>query len=334
MTDILDPSVLLSSLSGYLPSSKALTHPQDALAVLLHSSLSVLSFRLLGLDDSSSGDAIANNILPEGWNAQGPGNYTFKYRHDQSTLEYIVKSDKTACLDISTYEFVSPSFFPYLIVAEESRSLVNGFISLDRVADFISLLKLKIIQILVPGLKKEGYTEESVNAFTNYLSDVRLGQPLTQSRPLPGQSDRPESSPEGPHFPPGLPSRDSRQNPLQIGRSDLDPMPLHDPFSPPPLFPSAQGDGMLVGPDHPIFGGTFGPRRDLGSPGSRGPWGGDGFLPPMGAPPGARFDPVVPGPFGPGGTPIRGPGGRGSQRRSGEPDNDEFMPPGANDMFS
>ena len=61
----------------------------------------------------------------------------------------------------------------------------------------------------------------------------------------------------------------------------------------------------------------------------RGPWGGDGFLPPMGAPPGARFDPVGPG-MGPlGGTfPGRGRGvpGRGN---TNDPDPDEFMPPGA-----
>lgn len=64
----------------------------------------------------------------------------------------------------------------------------------------------------------------------------------------------------------------------------------------------------------------------LGGP--RGPWGGDGFLPPMGAPPGARFDPVGPGlgPFPPGG------GGR-APRRMGDPDNDEFMPPGMGDMY-
>jgi hypothetical protein len=47
----------------------------------------------------------------------------------------------------------------------------------------------------------------------------------------------------------------------------------------------------------------------------------------MGAPPGARFDPVGPGPLS-----GRGPGiGRGGplgSRFSGDPDNDELMPPG------
>lgn len=79
--------------------------------------------------------------------------------------------------------------------------------------------------------------------------------------------------------------------------------------------------------------------RGVGGIGGRGPWGGDGFLPPMGAPPGARFDPVGPfgrggpgnfpgvgNPLGGGGNPRNfGPGGGGG---AAGPDNDEFMPPG------
>lgn len=79
---------------------------------------------------------------------------------------------------------------------------------------------------------------------------------------------------------------------------------------------------MFIGPGHPIFGGRQPGGLGQGSPGR---WGGDGFLPPMGAPPGARFDPV--GPFGGG---IGGFGGRGRGRGGNlrGPDNDEFMPPG------
>jgi hypothetical protein len=86
---------------------------------------------------------------------------------------------------------------------------------------------------------------------------------------------------------------------------------------------------MFVGPDHPIFGGR---RREPFD--DRGLWGGDGFLPPMGAPPGARFDPVGPGPLS-GRGPSRGRGGPpGAGRFSGEPDHDEFMPPGAASPFT
>ncbi|KAG8932940.1 hypothetical protein FRC02_000291 [Tulasnella sp. 418] len=92
---------------------------------------------------------------------------------------------------------------------------------------------------------------------------------------------------------------------------------------------------MFVGPNHPLF-------RDRREPGgARGPWGGDGYLPPMGAPPGARFDPIAPGGLGlprrGGGGPFRGgpfgrqPGGGGG---AAGPDNDDFPPPGFNDMYS
>ncbi|KAJ3518392.1 hypothetical protein NMY22_g13704 [Coprinellus aureogranulatus] len=88
---------------------------------------------------------------------------------------------------------------------------------------------------------------------------------------------------------------------------------------------------MFVGPNHPIFG-----IRDGNQP-RQGPWGGDGFLPPLGAPPGARFDPVGPafpnrGPRG--GFPHEGPPGGRNMR---DIDNDEFLPPNLNNydnMFS
>jgi len=80
---------------------------------------------------------------------------------------------------------------------------------------------------------------------------------------------------------------------------------------------------MYVGPDHPMFAGRGGGgRRD-----QAGPWAGDGYLPPLGAPPGARFDPV--GPFGRGGFPGVGRGRGGPPGAfGGDPDNDEFPPPG------
>ena len=112
------------------------------------------------------------------------------------------------------------------------------------------------------------------------------------------------------------------QNPYDIGRQDLDPIPNPNPFAPSPLFGGVQpGGGMYVGPGHPMFAGHGGGR------GQTGPWGGDGYLPPLGAPPGARFDPV--GPFGRGNFPGAGRGRGGPPAVfGGDPDNDEFLPPG------
>jgi len=93
---------------------------------------------------------------------------------------------------------------------------------------------------------------------------------------------------------------------------------------------------MFVGPSHPLFSDRLNPLAS-GRLGGAPRWGGDGFLPHMGAPPGARFDPVSPfPPYGPGGGsvgPTRnfGPGGGGG---AAGPDNDDFPPPGFNDMYS
>ncbi len=239
-------------------------------------------------------------------------------------------------MDISTNDFTSPSFFPFDSKAENPPPLIHGYISSNRVADLISQLKLKIIQNIMPGLHKEGYTEGS---------DPRQssGSPRRESPANNPARPQPLSPPYAPERPFGEPSHILSRNPLEIGRSDLDPLGV-DPFSsfgPPPLFPGSSGDGMIVGPNHPIFR----PGRGTASP-NRGPWGGDGFLPAMGAPPGARFDPVGPGigPY-PGGIgPYPGGiglGPRGGNPRSGTPgggnlhgpDNDEFMPPGAVSIF-
>lgn len=162
------------------------------------------------------------------------------------------------------------------------------------------------------------------------------------ARPAPAPhspNPAPDSDPSRPFSLPsaaGIP-----RNPLEIGRSDLEPLGgnIRNPFAPSPIFGGVGGgfggDGMYVGPSHPMFRDRMDPLGSGGLGGRTGPWGGDGYLPPMGAPPGARFDPVGPfepgrgpGPGAPGGAAPRrgfGPGGGGG---AAGPDNDEFMPPG------
>ncbi|KAF8528805.1 PI31 proteasome regulator N-terminal-domain-containing protein [Hysterangium stoloniferum] len=341
MSNLLDPAALLSSLPKLLHTNCVLQSPHDAIVALIHTCMHVLSFRLVGTDDADTIATYPDNLLPDAWNARGPAVYTLRYKHEQSSLTFVVnvsklatrtiinaiavESDKIASLDIRTDDYTSASFFPYKVSAPESQPLVHGFISSNRLADLVQAYKFKIIQKLVPGLRKEGYTEATDEGSS---SRSRQEQPRPQARPV---------SPARPEYPPfgDQPGQQPYHNPLSIGRRDLDPIPVHPSFAPPPLFggPSG-GDGMIVGPDHPIFRDRFAAGRGTGR---QGPWGGDGFLPPMGAPPGARFDPIAPsgapfgqgrgrgGPFG--GIPRAGP-------RSGDPDNDEFMPPGSSDMFS
>ncbi|KAJ3935846.1 MAG: PI31 proteasome regulator N-terminal-domain-containing protein [Lentinula lateritia] len=300
MANILDASALTSLIPILLP-------PNQNLFILSHAILSSLAFQLIAVDDSNNNNKISSNSLPEKWNSHGPGGYTFRYKHEQSSLEFVVKltklgkrtvvnaiavqSDKTSTFDISADNFTSPSSFSYILNADTNSSsssspLVHCYISSSRITDFVSQLKLKIIQKLVPGLRKNGYTEEEE-------FPMRFPPPRNPSS----------------HIAPN--------NPLEIGRMDLDPIPGGS-FQPPLLFPqSGSGDGMFVGRDHPIFGGRigqgsgggFGPgigRGGIGGVGGRGlGWDGDGLLPPMGAPPGARIDPVGPM-FGPGSFPGGG----------------------------
>ncbi|KAK0453907.1 PI31 proteasome regulator N-terminal-domain-containing protein [Armillaria borealis] len=233
--DILDPAALLSLFPTLLPpSAKVLASSQDGIAALLHTVLSALAFRLVGVDDSTTSFSDSNNVLPVEWNKHSPGNFTFRYKHDQSSLEFLVKVSKLGArmvinaIALELLHLISPpmtlvsaSFFPYDIDASDAQPLVHGFISSSRVADFVTQLKLKVIQALVPGLRKERYTEVAAS----------------------------ETAPSA--------------------RSEA------PPAARPPQIPR-------YNPDEEEWA-------------QRGPWGGDGFLPPMGAPPGARFDPVGPG---------------------------------------
>ncbi|KAH7887861.1 PI31 proteasome regulator N-terminal-domain-containing protein [Phlebopus sp. FC_14] len=329
----LDPAVLTSRLAALLPpSNSTLTSPQDGLAALVHTVLSALAFRLVAIDDNSPARPHPDNVLPDDWNSKGLVDRIFRYKHDQSSLEFVVKviklgqrtlinaiaveSDKSASLDVSTNDFVSPSFYPHDVSKSNAAPLVHGFISSNRITDFVSQFKLKIVQKLIPGLWKEGYLEES----DDISAVAGPANPVPANAPPPART-RPITPPSPEGFPYRLPSHIPPENPLEIGRRDLEPF-SGNPFAPPPLFPPYGGDGMFVGPGHPIFGSRGSRPHDV-----RGPWGGDGYLPPMGAPPGARFDPVGPDPgaFNPsfGGRP------RGRGRNVQDPDNDEFMPPGA-----
>ena len=95
VANILDASALLQTLPSLLPpGKKKLDSQQDAIAALVHTALTVLGFRLTAVDESTPTRTSENNALPEEWNQHGPGNYAFKYRHEQSSLEFLVKVTK------------------------------------------------------------------------------------------------------------------------------------------------------------------------------------------------------------------------------------------------
>ncbi len=91
--DILDPSALMAVMPLLLPSEdKTLNSPQDGIAALLHTALVALSFRLTGMGESSTPlISESNSVLPTGWNKHGPAYYSFIYKHDQSSLDFLIK---------------------------------------------------------------------------------------------------------------------------------------------------------------------------------------------------------------------------------------------------
>jgi len=93
--DILDPAALVAKLPSLLPaSSQRLSSPHDGIAALIHTILAVLAFRLIAVDDDSPTNSDLENVLPEGWNKNGPSHYTLRYRHDQSSMEFAIKLTK------------------------------------------------------------------------------------------------------------------------------------------------------------------------------------------------------------------------------------------------
>ncbi|KAG9288725.1 hypothetical protein G9A89_004344 [Geosiphon pyriformis] len=356
----LDPANVLHIFDNILPrphspetagstSNVLLKSGHDALAAAFHAIMLAVDFRFVGLgEDGTIGSSQDTLVpLPPDWNANGPDSYSFRYKHPQSALTFLIKSmrlsnkflihgmgiedNKTFSLEVITNDYTSPSFFPYTGQGG-SEPLINAFISQSRVKDLISLYKLNIIQNLIPNLNKPGYEETATTATTSTQPrasrpEANINNPLRiPTRQPPPIFNDPFGGYEQPSF----------ENPFSIGREDLDPLGSNPIMGPPrfggggiqPLRGPSRGGGMYVGPDHPIFG----PR------GSGGIYGGPQPLPRGAVPPGARFDPI--GPFDPFGNPL-GPipgqpqrGGFGPRQfSSGEPDNDELPPPGYNDMF-
>lgn len=83
----LSPSTLLGLLPALLPpSAPTLTSPHDALVAFLHTIHISLGFRF------ASAAAYTNDrVLADDWNRNGPDSYKLEYKHEQSSLNFLVK---------------------------------------------------------------------------------------------------------------------------------------------------------------------------------------------------------------------------------------------------
>ncbi|KAL8781875.1 MAG: hypothetical protein Q9213_005816 [Squamulea squamosa] len=318
---------MLSSLPK--DASPQIRDAYDAVALLGNTCMMTVGFRLLGLgEDHTIGihhltyslprntrndlhclletiDSTDPQRLPLEWNASTTSNYAFRYAHDQSSLQFILKisrlgnkaivnglainDDKVHTLDVPIKDFISQSSLPFTVSSTDSvehnqNKLANTFISAGRVADLGAMIKLQIIQKLAPGLQKEGY-EESAHA----ASAANTSEPPSQQ-----QNQPPERGDPRPAYDP---LRDDRMPPA------AQPRPFNDPLAadsrrpyPPGDFPPPGFDDEYDMNRSPGRGGLGGERRPLNI-GER-----DLYPPGMGP-----HDPLR----GPGLAPIGGMGGGG-----------------------
>ncbi|KAI5476044.1 hypothetical protein MNV49_000473 [Pseudohyphozyma bogoriensis] len=188
---LLTPSALSPLALQLLPSSSsspALNAPIEAVALLVHSIHTSLGFRLVSpsppSSSSESDSPETKNALPQGWTNNGSPR--FKYRHEQSALEFdvsvqelggravvsavAVQDHKSLSFDFLLTDYLSASSFPFSrpsdTSSDTSASLTTLFASPARLTDLITLYRINIIQKLVPGLVKPGYEELSDSTAT------------------------------------------------------------------------------------------------------------------------------------------------------------------------
>lgn len=381
--DPLGADSLAKFMASSLPNdvSPQLKTPTEAIALAAHAGMLAVGFRLIGLGEEhriEAGSGPDNRQpLPTEWNSHSNDSYAFRYAHSQSSMQFLLKvnrlgnkavvfgiglgDDRTTSFDVAVADYVSASCLPATPYPAQTsddptqrldergtmRALQDIFISVGRLSDLGSLLRISIIQKLLPSLQKEGYEETKTSSSTTTSSDRRnernsppargpqgpMYDPLRHEPPpaRPRPFDDPLADLPRRPFPPGdFPPPDFEDeyemnrpfarpgmggHPYNIGERDLYPQGLgpNDPLRP-SFGPRLGGGGMGGGGMHPTFNDPlFAGRR--GGEGGGGRIGGGGY--PV---PGARYDPVGPGMGAPrdmrdgreGGPRFPGQGGGGS----------------------
>ncbi|KAK9761157.1 hypothetical protein K7432_014146 [Basidiobolus ranarum] len=256
---------LLEKTVGRTESTDALLrNGSDALAALFHSIMISLGFKFLGIGDEGKAET-EEPKLPTGWNSTDC--YSFRYTHSQSQLTFLIKSvhienklvvhgstkenNKIESFEVDVSNYLSPSFkFP--LTADSNQHFASIFWSPEKLKEVVDLYRTKIVQVLLPKLNKPGYEETRTSGSDSNPSTGRASQ--GRPRPEYPDYDEPRSSHGGlPYF-----------HPTGIGRSDLDPLAASPGMVSPrgAPFGIGSGDGMYVGPDHPLFSGISGDDYD------------------------------------------------------------------------
>ncbi|EXM12932.1 PI31 proteasome regulator, N-terminal [Fusarium oxysporum f. sp. vasinfectum] len=326
MPEHLSVTAILSGMADALPThppsdnSSDLASSYEAIALLIHSYLAALGFKLQSFDEDKKlpkYESLAPRLPPQ-WNS-GFGSYSFLYSHKQSSMAFSISvnpmgkkveilglaagDDNVHRFQRSIGEVVKSNELPISITIkdnEEDRNILHD-------------LKVHIIQKLIPKLRSEGYVEPT-EAEVNTRSERRVHVAQGPNRPCHGDRilnsymlpppaiPRPEMARPRPHqvgdFPPpgfedeyemNRPPRSGLQmpgkSPYNIGHDDLNPPGLgpHDPLrvSFTGGLPRPGGRSVMYPTfDNPLCGGQGGDESS-------------GFDPQV--PPGARWDPTGPG---------------------------------------
>ncbi|KAK4098298.1 hypothetical protein N658DRAFT_477296 [Parathielavia hyrcaniae] len=316
-SDPLSPEAVLEAMANALPTHQKddttsdLSSSLDCAALFAHACMVNLGFRLLGFDEDKRMEAECARIaprLPPQWN-KSASSHSFVYAHTQSSMRFVfhisrmgAKTDvrglatgdeRIARFDITTCDYISSSALPLRIPLSpdgaEDRSdlpqkLKTLFISEARIKDLSTLLKISLIQPLLPSLQKEGYTEFPASPSPHRRNPPPPPQPQQPHLPQPAA---PHPYPAPDPFaapPPGQP----------IPAADFPPPGFEDEYdiNRPPRGPSGIGgiggggfgglgqDDLYpagLGPHDPIRGSfTGGGGGGIGPGGLRRPGGGGG----------------------------------------------------------
>ncbi|KAI0972615.1 PI31 proteasome regulator N-terminal-domain-containing protein [Xylaria arbuscula] len=349
-TNPLSPSAILQSMTDALSTHEPhdttsdLSSSHEALALFTHACMASLGFRLLGFDEDKIHEAECHSLaprLPTNWNASF-NTYAFVYAHQQSALRFVIRIDRMggkaeirglavqderiARVEVTIKDFVSNAALPVRITmtqnGTEDRSDLapkfrDVFISESRIADLAGMIKINIIQKLLPALQKEGYEESPDDAAAREDAQEAARRPPRQPV-MPDPMPRPAQP-----YPYDDPLRPQPRQPVPAG--DFPPPDFEDPYDinrpRAPLAPGRTPFGNIGADDlNPPGLGPHDPLRPgLGMPGGRLPGlgGGRGMHPTFDdplfgddglgggydsqVPPGARYDPL-----GPGGVPRLG----------------------------
>lgn len=277
--------------------------------------------------------------LPKHWNSiPGSYGFRYIHPQSSATAQYMVKvhrlgprmvisalslededitqTKNPAGLSLVTKDFISEDCFPYSLAGKEDtdpqNKLKDVFVSGNKIRELMDQFQMEVLKKLVStcGLGGERVMRDDRHDRHDRHDrqeppEQLQPNPLLFSRPIVSDRIPPRPIPAGGEPIPGFddeydvfrpvgisnPGFPGGRNPLSIGDDDL---------NPPGLGRFGGGmSGMHPTPDHPMFGGRGGQRRDD----TRVPYG-------------ARYDPVGPGDEPPTGG-LRGPRGPGGGTRGG-----------------